>query len=149
MIAFVCVMTFLFTAGLTQKLTAQCAEHPDKATAVRFSNESRFELTFFVDEEEEGVVVSSRSVSDEISVKPGEHLLRARAIVIGESFWVWAVNEVPQGQICTWTVTDPPRRERPWRSISDVIQNDFKKSISSKRAMKINKFSFQKQGGTK
>ena len=148
-IALACVITFLFTAELTQKLTAQCVEHHDKTTALKFSNESRFELTFFVDEDEEGVVVPSRTVSDEISVEPGEHLLRARAIVIGESFWVWAVNEVPQGQVCTWTVTDPPRREQPWRSILNVLQNHFKKSIGSKGAMAINKFSSQKQGGTK
>jgi len=148
-IVLVGAMTFVFTAELTQKLTAQCVEHQDKTTALKFSNESRFELTFFVDEDEEGVVVPPRTVSDEVTVEPGEHLLRARAIVIGESFWVWAVNEVPQGQVCTWTVTDPPRRERPWRSISNPLQNDLKKSISSKRAMKINKFRLQKQGGTK
>src|SRR5688500_4517208 len=61
---------FSFHCGADPEVDCPCAEHPDKATAVRFSNESRFELTFFVDEEEEGVVVPSRSVSDEISVKP-------------------------------------------------------------------------------
>lgn len=94
---------------LSGEVYAQCVEHPDMKTAVKFSNESRFELTFFIDEDEHGVLVPSKSVSREIAVEPGEHMLRARAIVRGKSFWVWTVNEVPQGQICTWTVEDPPR----------------------------------------
>jgi hypothetical protein len=43
-------------------------------------------------------------------------LLRARAIVRGESFWVWVINEVPQGHLCTWTITDPPKRSGPVNS---------------------------------
>ena len=98
------------SATFSGETYAQCADHPDKMAALKFRNESRFELTFFVDDDEDGVVVPPKGVSPrEVRVEPGEHLLRARAIVRGESFWVWVVNEVPQGQICTWTVEDPPR----------------------------------------
>lgn len=103
---------FLFAVFLTPFLVgnahAQCVDHLDKKTALKFSNESRFKLTFFVDDDEKGVVVPSKAVSGEISVEPGEHLLSARAIVKGNSFWVWVVNDVPPGQICTWTIGDPP-----------------------------------------
>ena len=76
---------------------------------MKFNNESRFELTFFLDDDEKGVVVASGAVSNEIEVRPGEHLFRARAVVMDKSFLVWTINEVPEGQVCTWTVTDPQR----------------------------------------
>jgi hypothetical protein len=96
----------LFVTMLARRTSAQCVDHPDKKSGLKFSNESRFELTFFVDDDEKGVVVSSKAISDEISVEPGG-TLRARAIVRGESFWVWIVNEVPRGQDCIWSVEDP------------------------------------------
>jgi len=118
------LVTFFLAVGPAQKLIAQCVENNDKRTALKFSNESRFELTFFVDDDEDGVIVPSRAVSNEITVEPGEHLLRARAIVRGESFWVWVVNEVPQGQVCTWTVTDPPR-------VAMIVTNRYRIAIDT------------------
>jgi hypothetical protein len=96
----------------------QCVPHPAERTAVRFENESSYELTFFVDEDETGVVVPSRTRSPEQPVEAGEHLFRARAIVAGAAVWVWMINEVPKGYVCTWTVTDPPKtvqKKKEWR----------------------------------
>ena len=74
---------------------------------LKFNNETSFDLTFFIDEDEKGAVVASGSESIEFQVEPGEHLLRARASLSGETLWVWTVNEIPAGHVCRWTVTDP------------------------------------------
>jgi hypothetical protein len=101
-----------------QAASAQCVDHPEKKTALKFSNETRYELTFFVDDDEKGIVVAPGSISDEVEVEPGEHFLRARADLKGGGVWVWVVNEVPHGQVCTWTIdnasTDRYRRELPF-----------------------------------
>lgn len=143
-VAVICLSVVLF-----ETTNAQCIDDPGKKTALKFSNESRFELRFFVDEDEVGVVVPPKTVSREIVVEPGEHMLRARAIVRGESFWVWTVNEVPQGQICTWTVEDPPRT-------SVAVDNRFRTTINidaktrdpkARRRQRANsKFSEQNKG---
>ena len=101
------VMVIASTVGFAQTVSAQCVEHPDKKTALKFNNETRFELTFFVDDDDEGVTVASRTSSNELEVASGEHSLRARAVVKGQSVWVWVINEVPAGQVCSWTITDP------------------------------------------
>lgn len=93
--------------ALSQTGFSQCVDHPEKKTALKFINETRVELTFFVDEDEEGLIVPSRTVSDEIPVEAGEHMLRAKAMVRGEPVWIWTVNDVPTGQLCVWTITDP------------------------------------------
>lgn len=99
-------------AAFVQATSAQCIDHPYRKTAVKFGNETRFELTFYIDDDEKGVIVASGMVSNELEVSPGEHLFRARAVVAGKSFLVWVVNEVPEGQVCTWTITDPTTGSR-------------------------------------
>ena len=106
-----CVITMATAIVLADAVSAQCIDTPDKKTALKFNNESRFELTFFIDNDQQGIVVASGTVSIEVEVEAGQHLLRARAVVLGEGFWVWSVNEVPAGQVCTWTVTDPMAAE--------------------------------------
>lgn len=101
---------FVLNASLFQTVSGQCVDHPDKKTALKFANESGYDLTFFVDDDEAGVVVASKTVSMEQEVGPGEHLLRARAIIRDAGFWVWVVNDVPEGQVCTWTIEDPPSK---------------------------------------
>jgi len=86
---------------------SQCLDHPDKKTALRFSNQTKYELTFFVDEDEEGTAVQSANLSDELVVEPGRHMVRARAVINGENIWVWKIDEVPEGQVCTWTIVSP------------------------------------------
>lgn len=101
-------MVALVASGIfSPQLRAQCIDYTEGKTAVKFANESRYDLTFFIDDDEKGVVVPAGKISKEFAVDPGEHLLRARAIVRGESFWVWVENEFPKGQICTWTIDDP------------------------------------------
>ena len=95
------------TVVFAQPTWAQCVEHPAKKTALKLDNQTRYDLTFFVDDDEKGVGVASRTMSAELEVEPGEHLLRARAVVKGESVWVWVINEVQAGQVCTWTIDDP------------------------------------------
>ena len=134
-IALISLVAVLFL--VVNETPAQCVDHPDKKTALKFNNESKFDLTFLIDDDEEGVLLPSKTVSEEINVEPGEHLLRATAIVGGERFWVWVVNEVPQGQICTWTVGDPPL-EGPG-AIEGQSKTQFRgNSIKSKRAKTIN-----------
>jgi hypothetical protein len=98
---------FLFVLAFAPGLFAQCVDHPQQRTAVQFRNESSYELTFFVDEDEVGVAVESKGTSREQQVAPGEHLFRARAMVGGNGVWIWITNDIPQGNVCTWTVTDP------------------------------------------
>src|SRR5688572_12806597 len=87
--------------------TAQCVDDDNEKTGIRFSNQSAYDLTFFVDEENTGVFVPSKEISTVREVNPGDHLLRARAEIVGMFVWIWDINEVPIGQICTWTVEDP------------------------------------------
>ncbi len=100
------LITTIFVVSCRQPVSGQCVDHPGKKTAIVFSNESSYALTFFIDDEEKAFV-RSRAVSGELNVEPGEHLLRARAIIRGKSFWVATVNDVPKAQVCTWTINDP------------------------------------------
>ena len=95
------LITTIFVVSCRQPVSGQCVDHPGKKTAIVFSNESSYALTFFIDDEEKAFV-RSRAVSGELNVEPGEHLLRARAIIRGKSFWVATVNDVPKAQVCTW-----------------------------------------------
>jgi hypothetical protein len=98
---------FVFLLAVAPSAFAQCVNHPQQRTAVQFRNESSYDLTFFVDEDEVGVAVESKGTSRDLPVTPGEHLFRARAMVSGHSVWVWITNDVPQGHVCTCTVSDP------------------------------------------
>ena len=100
-------ITIVLAVSVMPAVSAQCVHSSDAKSAVRFNNETRFELTFFIDDDEKGVVVAAHQESKALGVEPGEHLLRARAVVSGEIFWIWTVNEIPPGQVCTWTITDP------------------------------------------
>lgn len=113
-------MAFVLCFG--QIISAQCVDHPDDKTAVVFNNESSYDLTFFVDGDEKAMV-RSRAVSDEWEIAPGDHLLRARAVLRGKAFWVATVNEVPKGQVCTWTVNDPGERGS---AAADIYRSTFR-----------------------
>lgn len=105
----------------------QCRDHPAGSTAVRFVNESSYELTFFIDDDDKGTVVIG-GAGPEWEVYPGEHLFRAGAIIGDQALWVWVVNEVPRGQICTWTITDPPLESSRYKTEYKSI---FPPSLSS------------------
>lgn len=95
----------VFMLLLAPTALAQCVAHPEHKTAVRFANETGYDLTFFVDGDETGIPVPSKTTSPDQPIEPGEHIFRARAIVAERSVRVWTINEVPRGHICTWTVT--------------------------------------------
>jgi hypothetical protein len=109
---FIGLMAIVLTAVYSTVLSAQCVDHPAGKTAVKFNNETSYELTFFIDEAEAGVTVPSKTSSAEQEVTPGEHLLRALGTVDGQFVWVWVVNDVPRGQVCTWTLLDPEAAQR-------------------------------------
>jgi hypothetical protein len=102
------VASLLITSAI---IRGQCVDHPVGKTAVKFNNETRYDLTFFIDREPVGTFVPSKQMSEERPVPPGSHLLRAMAMVNGKEFWVWVINEIPSGQLCTWTLIDPPREK--------------------------------------
>ena len=52
-----------------------------------------------------GVPSGDRSV--DFSVTPGSHLLRADAVIGGETVSASRMATIPAGYVCTWTVTDP------------------------------------------
>lgn len=91
-----------------QCVQAQCVKSPNGTTALKFSNESSYDLTFFIDQDEK-VTLTPKTVSTEFPVEPGEHILRARAMIAEVSMWVYTGNEVPEGHVCTWTIDDPPK----------------------------------------
>ena len=112
---FICaalISTILFSSVIA----AQCVAHPEQKTAVRFGNDTFYELTFFIDTDETGIEVPMKSTSPEQFVEAGRHMFRARAMVGERSIWVWVINDIPEGQVCTWTVTDQPLQAVPDRS---------------------------------
>lgn len=100
------LITSVLVGCFVEVISGQCVDHPDNKTALVFNNESSYDLTFYVDDDEKATV-RSRTMSGELEVEPGDHFLRARAIVRGRAFWVAVVNEVTKGKVCTWTVDDP------------------------------------------
>lgn len=97
----------VLSISIAENNSAQCVDHPLGKTALKFGNQTRYELTFFIDLEEIGIAVPSKKLSADREVDPGEHLLRAMARIENQTLWVWAMNDVPAGQICTWTIDDP------------------------------------------
>lgn len=105
------MMVSVYGVSLSQQVSGQCVDHPAGRTALKFSNQTSYDLTFFVDDDEKTTVLAKTS-SKEWEVRPGEHQLRARAVIPDQTLWVWSVNEVLKGQICTWTIEDPQPEPR-------------------------------------
>ena len=88
---------------------AQCVANPSGETAVGLRNASSHYLLFFIDGwRMDGVPPGDRSIY--FIVEPGEHVLRAEAVINGETRSAIRTGEVPEGYVCMWTVTDPPDR---------------------------------------
>lgn len=102
----VVMMVLVCAASLSHQISGQCVDHPAGRTALNFSNQTSYDLTFFVDDDEK-VTVRAKTSSNEWEVGPGEHQLRAGAVIADQTLWVWTVNEVLKGQICTWTIEEP------------------------------------------
>lgn len=95
-----------------QTSSAQCVANPTGETAVGIKNASSHFLTFYIDGVNRGGVPSGdRSV--DFVVTPGEHELRAEAVINGEVVSATRTATIPAGYVCTWTVTDPTKAARP------------------------------------
>lgn len=91
-----------------QTVPAQCLVNPTAETAVGLKNASSYFLTFYIDGVNHGgVAPGDRSV--DFIVLPGEHTLRADALINGEPVSASRTATIPAGYVCTWTVTDPPK----------------------------------------
>jgi hypothetical protein len=87
--------------------SAQCVQNPTGETAVGLKNESSYYLLFFIDEARmDGVPSGDRSIY--FVVSPGEHALRAEAVIGTDTVNAYRKADIPEGYVCTWTVTDPP-----------------------------------------
>lgn len=109
-----------------QAVAAQCVANPSGETAVGLRNASSHYLLFFIDGlRMDGVPPGDRSIY--FIVEPGEHVLRAEAVINGETRSAIRTGEVPKGYVCMWTVTDPP----DWRggvlrvSLGNETKRDF------------------------
>ncbi len=92
---------------MADSIAAQCSQNPTGETAVGLRNASSYFLTFYIDGRNEGGVPSGdRSV--DFVVSPGEHTLRADAVINGETVSASRQANIPAGYVCTWVVTNPP-----------------------------------------
>ncbi len=101
-----CVLGAVLGAMLSQTGVAQCVDHASGKTAVILKNQTDHTLRFGIDDDDKGTV-PPRNESVEWEVEPGVHLLVARATINANEVWVWTTNEVPKGQVCTWTIEQP------------------------------------------
>ena len=92
-----------------QDASAQCFANPTGETSVGLKNASSYYLTFYIDGvRKDGVPSGDRSV--DFPVTPGEHTLRADAVVGGETVSTSRTVMITSGGVCTWTVTNPPEK---------------------------------------
>jgi hypothetical protein len=96
----------VIAAGWFASATAQCVDSADGRTALRFDNESSYEVTFYIDDTKIATM-APKTTSGEFYVVPGGHFLSASAATADGELWVFSLNVVPKGQVCTWHVTDP------------------------------------------
>ena len=100
------VVTCILLIVAAQTAAAQCVPNPTGETAVGLRNASSYYLLFFIDGiRMDGVPAGERSI--DFPVTPGDHTLRADANVGGETVSAYRMGVIPEGEVCTWTVTDP------------------------------------------
>lgn len=111
--------------------SAQCYQNPTGETAVGLQNASSYYLTFYIDGVSKGgVPAGDRSV--DFVVTPGEHTLRAEAIIVGETVSAERTAIIPEGYVCTWTVTDPPSAKAASKERSAKERWEFRDSLRRK-----------------
>ena len=102
----------LFLLAVSGVASAQCFQNPTGETAVGLQNASSFYLTFYIDGVNKGGVPPGDKSVDFV-VTPGEHALRAEALIGSEIVSVTRTAALLEGNVCTWTVSDPPVAYRP------------------------------------
>ena len=120
----------VFALGPSGHIFAQCVDNPTGKTVLRLNNQTKYDLKFGIDDDDKGMVLSHQE-SPDWEVDPGNHLLMAGALVDGQPYWVWTTNEVPIGQICTWTIEDP---ETKTANINDRYRILFDPKIDHRHA---------------
>ncbi len=101
------LLALVFVIAVARAAAAQCVANPTGETAVGLKNASSYYLLFFIDGMRmDGVPSGDRSIY--FIVEPGEHVLRAEAVINGETRSAIRTRKIPEGYVCTWTVTDPP-----------------------------------------
>jgi hypothetical protein len=99
-------LVLVLLAAAAEVASAQCAPSPTGESAVGLQNASSHYLLFFIDEVRmDGVPAGDRSIY--FVVSPGEHSLRAEAVIGTDTANAYRKADVPAGYVCTWTVTDP------------------------------------------
>lgn len=121
------LMACALILSAAQAAAAQCVANPSGETAVGLRNASSHYLLFFIDGlRMDGVPPGDRSIY--FVVEPGEHVLRAEAVINGETRSAIRTGEVPEGSLCTWTVTDPP--DRRGGVLRDSLGNETKRDFT-------------------
>ena len=115
---------------------AQCVANPTGETAVGLKNGSSHYLLFFIDElRMDGVPPGDRSIY--FIVTPGEHTLRAEAVIGGETVSASRAANIPEGYVCTWTVTDPPPKLVGVRKeLGEVLGGETKCDFARRRSQR-------------
>ena len=119
------VLAFVLLLSASQAASAQCFLNPTGETAVGLRNASSHYLLFFLDGMRmDGVAPGDRSIF--FVVAPGEHDLRAEAVIGGETVSASRTVFVPEGHVCTWKVTDPETK-------SGGTQTELRDSLGRER----------------
>jgi hypothetical protein len=115
---------------MARAAAAQCVANPTGETAVGLKNGSSHYLLFFVDGfRMDGVPPGDRSAY--FVVEAGEHVLRAESVINGETRSAIRTGDVPEGDVCMWTVTDPPDRRGGWaRGMRDSLGAETKRDFA-------------------
>lgn len=120
------ILTGLLLLVAVQTAAAQCVLNPTGETAVGLRNASSYYLLFYIDEMRmDGVPQGDQSIY--FVVAPGEHTLRAEAVIGGETVSASRTSNIPEGYVCTWTVTDPPDKARGGqKGFRDSLRRELK-----------------------
>src|SRR5688572_24250348 len=99
------ILAILLLLASYRVASAQCVANPTGETAVGLQNASSYYLTLYIDgARRDGVPPGDRSV--DFIVTPGEHTLRADAVINDQTVSALRTANIPEGHVCTWTVTD-------------------------------------------
>jgi hypothetical protein len=125
------MLAALFLLALSAVASAQCVQNPTGETAVGLQNASSYYLIFYIDGVNKGGVPPGDKSVDFV-IKPGEHTFRADARIGGETVSAQRTATIPEGYVCTWTVTDPPPASSVNKERSDEGRSAFRDSLCRK-----------------
>lgn len=131
-LVFWAVLLIILLLATYSAASAQCVKNPTDETAVGLQNASSYYLTLYIDGQRmAGVPAGDKSV--DFVVTPGSHTLLAEAVVGGETVTASRTADIPEGYVCTWTVTDPPASTSVLKARPDSSQRSLRDSLRRKR----------------